>query len=1129
MPKLFALLVAINDYHKDSGVPNLHGCENDVNAVDAFLRKNYATSLTDSKQIRIVKNADATRDGLLKAFDEHLIKQAKPGDTALFFYSGHGSSEDSTPDFNAFDTAELNETLVCHDSRLPGKWDIADKELAVLLSRIPNGVQRVVVLDCCHSGSATRSVSEAANLGVNRLIVKRFSEKRDGGADKYFRSLEQYMLPGDGYYTNQKKTLGRVEVPVSDHVLMAACDRNESALETPDKRGLFSKTMLEVLAAYDCKISYSELAQQVRAVIKSNAGDQTPMLDNLGMFDTGLQFLSNVRADRAVYKAQFNAQRSQWELVQMGGAQGMPLASDDLKTIKVELWLATSRSKSPKTISATVTKVFPNYSVLNVKNTTTLKADVAKTYNAAFSGFPVNQTLLVRLNMADADKKSFITWAALWPNPFVSFVPTTAAAPYEIKLVNGQMLLYSTVSKQLMYGLTTFTQGSMAYMADVLGRVARWERLMKLKKRGENINENDFVVSLNYKPFGAANTPIAFSMDAGQDNMLVALDYEKRDGAWQNLNTDITVQNKGGKDAYVAVLYQSRKFQIWQMYSSTLLAAKKTATITVSPLGIGDVTMNEITDNFKIFVSSTPLDLGSYSQKPIPLGQIDTGIPAARDMGDDLPPAVVQDDWFLRSVAINISRCVDVISGNREVKMPNEGITIMAHTGVKANVGILPIKSNTRNVSDESRLSDIFAQIEGADLVSFGPATRGTTPPPDKTIIELSNVQGADTITAANPLKISFAQKLDKGENLMALAMDAESGLILPFGNWSTDKDGQQVLSVSKLPAAAAPNTKRAPWQSFRFALVKILFKADDDAIYQLRRVNTDENGTVTRTKDGLTDAMADPQVKKVLLYIHGIIGETKGEAAILAPLATQKGYDLMLTFDYETLNSPIETTAQKFYAALTAAGFNANDGRELHIIAHSMGGLVSRWMIEQIPGGSAIVNRLIMCGTPNGGSVFGKLPSFLTTMQWLLGITVNFVSGPIGHFATVIGGVLAKATNVSGKVTVALAQMDSESDFIKALAKSVKPANVDYVVLAGNIHKFVPPGGAGKLAALIEKLESGVGMLAYQSTPNDIAVSTENIKKAGKLAKDKIMEVPCHHLNYFTHEPSLNEVIKLL
>ena len=45
-----------------------------------------------------------------------------------------------------------------------------------------------------------------------------------------------------------------------------------------------------------------------------------------------------------------------------------------------------------------------------------------------------------------------------------------------------------------------------------------------------------------------------------------------------------------------------------------------------------------------------------------------------------------------------------------------------------------------------------------------------------------------------------------------------------------------------------------------------------------------------------------------------------------------------------------------------------AGHGKTIHIVAHSMGGLVSRYFIENL-GGHEIVQHLIMLGTPNSGS----------------------------------------------------------------------------------------------------------------------------------------------------------------
>ena len=78
--------------------------------------------------------------------------------------------------------------------------------------------------------------------------------------------------------------------------------------------------------------------------------------------------------------------------------------------------------------------------------------------------------------------------------------------------------------------------------------------------------------------------------------------------------------------------------------------------------------------------------------------------------------------------------------------------------------------------------------------------------------------------------------------------------------------------------------------------------------------------------------------------------------------------YDLVLTFDYENLQDPIAETARALKERLAAVGLGADHGKSVDVVAHSMGGLVSRWFIER-EGGNRAIQRLIMLGTPNGGS----------------------------------------------------------------------------------------------------------------------------------------------------------------
>jgi triacylglycerol esterase/lipase EstA (alpha/beta hydrolase family) len=116
-----------------------------------------------------------------------------------------------------------------------------------------------------------------------------------------------------------------------------------------------------------------------------------------------------------------------------------------------------------------------------------------------------------------------------------------------------------------------------------------------------------------------------------------------------------------------------------------------------------------------------------------------------------------------------------------------------------------------------------------------------------------------------------------------------------------------------------------------------------------------------------------------VLLLIHGIIGNTDGIVQGLKLARDADGetvdqkFDLVLTYDYENLSTPIAETAVKLKQQLADAGLRDGDDKCPTLLVHSMGGLVSRWFIER-EGGNRVVDHLVMFGTPNAGSPLGKV-----------------------------------------------------------------------------------------------------------------------------------------------------------
>src|SRR6266436_9093478 len=120
---LWALLVGINKYcNEDVAKNNLRGCVNDVEAMRIFLVNQLG--VLDS-HIWVLTNQNATRTNIIQTFQRVLIdnQAIEYGDQILFHYSGHGSQmRDST----GLEPDGYNETLVAHDSRTPGIYDIPD-------------------------------------------------------------------------------------------------------------------------------------------------------------------------------------------------------------------------------------------------------------------------------------------------------------------------------------------------------------------------------------------------------------------------------------------------------------------------------------------------------------------------------------------------------------------------------------------------------------------------------------------------------------------------------------------------------------------------------------------------------------------------------------------------------------------------------------------------------------------------------------------------------------------------------------------------------------------------------------------------------------------------------------------
>jgi metacaspase-1 len=101
----------------------------------------------------VLTNSQGTR-AAVKAGIEEAAKKLKSGDIFLYTYSGHGSQ---TPDLNKDETEQgdnLDETWCLYDGML------VDDEAYELWKNFAAGVRVLVLLDCCHSGTAIKAAPD---------------------------------------------------------------------------------------------------------------------------------------------------------------------------------------------------------------------------------------------------------------------------------------------------------------------------------------------------------------------------------------------------------------------------------------------------------------------------------------------------------------------------------------------------------------------------------------------------------------------------------------------------------------------------------------------------------------------------------------------------------------------------------------------------------------------------------------------------------------------------------------------------------------------------------------------------------------------------------------------------------
>jgi pimeloyl-ACP methyl ester carboxylesterase len=1063
---LYALVVAIDNYpiagHK------LNGCVNDATEFSNYLRDFCASAGIAFSEKRLF-DAAAKRLDIVQGF-EH-FDAAQNGDTCVYYYSGHGSQMKAHPSF--WDEPDgLSETIVCYDSRLgqAGCRDMADKEVGYLIHKATKDkdVHFLAVTDCCHSGSNTRDIEVRARMAETCPTAP--------------KGVEEYV--GFAEWNN-------FQPPAADHVHLAAAKDDETAKELRINgipRGVFTYSLIETLKQTAGNISYTELTSRLQIKAKGKVQDQTPLCSFYGGKISSLQqlsFLGETQVRPDFFPVQYDGTYG-W-IVKAGGVQGVPTEGGVFEL--------------DNGIKVNTTAVFGNYSTLSGMNL-------------------LSQTELFRAKLVSAAPKTLRlafandsdTEGGIWIKKIMSeqdfspvqLVENPQDADYLIRAWDGAYrLTQKDDTKPLFRRVADYNQFSAQSFLSRCQSVGTWRNLLEIANPNTRLSDNAVKIVFRDVTGTILEKPIFRQTEEGK-----------------SVRIQVGVTNLQTQPLYVSAVYFGADFGITNEYfRGKQIKLNETAWAEYKneqslPFRVQKEYrswgVNEIEEYFKIFVSTDPLSTDGLYQEGLPLDERGA---AKRGVGDDDDERGIDmsQDWRTFDRAFRIVCPLTATNLDTHTTANIGNIRISAPSGFSAKVSLSSTQEAKRAIDSDGKTG--FATQKFSNQLASAALSEGMSSAPPLDVLEVEDFTG--DISAENPLRLHLPS-VNSNETIIPVGFDAASGLYLPVGSQTTEGGDIDIIA---LPSDTA--TTRSLKKSSKIFFKKMVGKLTGDYEYPLLRYvkfgNSVEDIEYINDMDYIKKQVADPSVQRIVLFIHGWIGSTSDKPCALKRQSNERGvsldgsYDLVLAFDYESMNTLIDENSQMLKDKLEAVGLKAGHGKQFDIIAHSMGGLVSRWYIERL-GGKNVVSHLVMLGTPNAGSEIADLKAGLITC---LTMALNgwAVLQPYVLPLTWLG----RGVNLMMKT---IEQQQPKGQFIQNLNAS-PDANVPYHIVVGNTKRLQQNSGTynGFFSKVYHALKDrGVYGIsdAYFGEPNDMIVRAKSIGSAGQQNKVKVTEVAADHFTYF-------------
>ncbi len=1103
-PTLYGVFIAIDEYGPN--VSSLKGCKYDIAEYRKMLDEHFASKIDiNTNNIKYLSDGEATYENVIKTFDVANFSSMKKDDIFLFIYTGHGSREKQAKEFNKIEPSGISETLVLHDSRGPDGKDLADKEIGILLNRIGKKCDNItVIFDSCHSGSGVRGVNDIV-LGSTRQAPDDFgnSHSRTTYSKDGIRKYETYL---NGYYKDAHGD--NPVVPFTKLILLSACDKKEKAKElSSPSQGAFSRFLIETIKE-NSSVNYMDLMDEAKFQLSANHIHQSPRINAQLFFNAYNTFLLNSPSES---KEVILKKKGVHWILEKGAIDGV-LTQEEIFLEIIENGEVICKGK--------ISSVYPEYSQVKIEGNGLENKDKML---ARFLG-PYNKPCLVN-NISEGKGNDRLQTALSAYSPFnFQIRENLNVSQFALKCTEDKVSILDTESnKEIIAYNGTQEDQIFSFVFEDLEHIGQWQQNLSIENKACQFDPSEVKITFTNIESGESYT----------DQELVEISLAKNKNEKFSFHYEINVENLTPVPLNCSLLYFGPGFQILEVYENLTIPseinnkANFPIPSSMNKLEVHDKVKprfadykftnvkSEATDIFKIFVTTSDfIGTASLTQKSLQrlkeykrYGMVTVNSTTARGGTRDLEGDHDEylNQWLTKSITVKTTK--KKLNLSQEQISISDKVSISAPKGLEGDIITRIIPTDSRSLDEYSIVNQLVNLSDDAELFFFD-SHRSVSGTPN--CLEIQNVQNQE-ILQSNPLVITI--DADDDSTMIPLTYDGEHFIPLDIKD---AEDGKYTFELNHLPQRTA---NRSLTQAIKLFFIKIRGKHTSNKTHMLKYVDY-SNGKSSDDKEQFRSLVT--KSNKPLLLVHGIIGNTKQMVQVAKRLFDSGKYDLVMTFNYENLNTPIEATSGELLDQLKSVGFSKD--KKITILSHSMGGLVSRCMIEQLSGYD-VVKKLVVVGTPNMGSKVAEVGSKYI-VQWLP--IIFFLVNVVRDFSQV----KKIFTLASGKLKTdkTLNQMTWKDPdrWLKNLSNAPDP-KIPYHIIYGNLDGYLDNNES--LKRLMKKVYKVGGKLFYKNDPSDMIVSEASMTgiPSDRIPAPTKKDVPSIHTSYFEDEIAIDVIMKVL